>query len=340
MIIASPWSKGGYVNSEVFDHTSTLQFLEEFLSKKTGKKIVEPNISDWRRTICGNLTSVFRPYNGEIIASPEFVKKDEFVEGIHKAQFKKLPTDYKLLSPEEIAQINRDPHASPLTPKQEKGIRPACALPYELYADAKLNADKTAVEIRFKAGNKVFGDKALGAPFNVYAPGSYLKRNETIFEPVRTWSYGLTAGDGIADSWPLNEFEDKSYHLRVYGPNGFYREFKGNAQNPHITADFDYQRSLTSSSKLTGNVEILLANLSAKPVEIEVIDHAYKSGTRKKIIPASGKTTVVLSLEKSFGWYDFSVKVAGHDHFEQRYAGRVETGKTRFSDPFMGKVEV
>ena len=37
MVIASPWSKGGWVNSEVFDHTSTLQFLEHFLTKKTGR---------------------------------------------------------------------------------------------------------------------------------------------------------------------------------------------------------------------------------------------------------------------------------------------------------------
>src|ERR1700743_3120882 len=51
LVIASPWSKGGFVNSEVFDHTSTLQFLEHFLSKKTGKKVKETNISDWRRTV-------------------------------------------------------------------------------------------------------------------------------------------------------------------------------------------------------------------------------------------------------------------------------------------------
>ena len=37
LVIASPWSRGGYVNSQVFDHTSSLQFLEKFLSKKTGK---------------------------------------------------------------------------------------------------------------------------------------------------------------------------------------------------------------------------------------------------------------------------------------------------------------
>src|SRR5204863_666342 len=39
MVIASPWSRGGWVNSEVFDHTSSIQFLEKFLSQKFGKKM-------------------------------------------------------------------------------------------------------------------------------------------------------------------------------------------------------------------------------------------------------------------------------------------------------------
>src|SRR5690606_23759487 len=39
LVVASPWTKGGWVNSEVFDHTSNLQFLEHFLEKKFGKKI-------------------------------------------------------------------------------------------------------------------------------------------------------------------------------------------------------------------------------------------------------------------------------------------------------------
>ena len=38
LVIASPWSKGGWVNSEVFDHTSTLQFLEAFPSQKNRQK--------------------------------------------------------------------------------------------------------------------------------------------------------------------------------------------------------------------------------------------------------------------------------------------------------------
>src|SRR5262249_17159076 len=59
MIVASPWSRGGAVCSEVFDHTSVLQFLEQFVSHKSGRPIKEENISAWRRTVCGDLTSVF-----------------------------------------------------------------------------------------------------------------------------------------------------------------------------------------------------------------------------------------------------------------------------------------
>jgi phospholipase C len=53
-IIVSPWTAGGWVCSEPFDHTSVLQFLEKF----TGVR--EPNISDWRRGTFGDLTSAFR----------------------------------------------------------------------------------------------------------------------------------------------------------------------------------------------------------------------------------------------------------------------------------------
>jgi phospholipase C len=53
-ILVSPWTAGGWVSSERFDHTSVLQFLETF----TGVR--EPNISDWRRRTFGDLTSAFR----------------------------------------------------------------------------------------------------------------------------------------------------------------------------------------------------------------------------------------------------------------------------------------
>jgi len=340
MVIASPWTKGGWVNSEVFDHTSTLQFLEEFLSKKTGKKVQEPNISDWRRTVCGNLTSVFRPFHGENTAQPEFVKRDPFVESIHKAKFKKTPSDFRPLTVGEIAAFNQNAKSSPYMPQQEPGIRRSCALPYELYAHAQLNSDKSALEIAFTAGNKSFGSKSSGAPFNVYAPGKYLqtKGNEQpAFESVRTWAYGLTAGDTLTANWPLNEFEDKNYHLRVYGPNGFYREFKGNAADPKVQVKLNYLPA-AGPTKQRGHAELVLVNSGHQPVQITVNDNAYQTGSRKVTVPAGSKSTHVLNLDKSFGWYDFSVTVSGHSAHSQRFAGRVENGEAGFSDPFMGRV--
>ncbi len=53
-ILVSPWTAGGWVSSEPFDHTSVLRFLEVF----TGVR--EPNISEWRRGAFGDLTSAFR----------------------------------------------------------------------------------------------------------------------------------------------------------------------------------------------------------------------------------------------------------------------------------------
>ncbi|HEY4063936.1 MAG TPA: phospholipase C, phosphocholine-specific [Puia sp.] len=339
LVIASPWSKGGWVNSQVFDHTSTLQFLEKFLSHRTGKKIAEPNISDWRRTICGDLTSVFRPYNSETIPTPAFLAKDEFLESIHKAKFKKLPDDFKQLTPEEITAFNKSPQDSPYMARQEKGTRPSCALPYQLEVDGRLSKDRMGFEIVLHNNNEFFGDKTAGAPFNVYAPGKYAHRDQPgFFETLRTWSYGVKPGDTLTDTWPLKEFGDQHYHLRVYGPNGFFREFNGNATDPAVDIRPVYQRSSTGSHPLTGNIELHLTNNAKQPFAVTIRDLSYQTNNRSHSLPAGGSSIVVLPLEKSHSWYDFLVEIDGHPAFKKRYAGRVETGRPGISDPHMGRI--
>ncbi|APW61637.1 Non-hemolytic phospholipase C [Paludisphaera borealis] len=64
-IVISPWTAGGWVCSQPFDHTSVLQFLEKF----TG--VAEPNISDWRRRTFGDLTAAFR-FGSERATPPQF----------------------------------------------------------------------------------------------------------------------------------------------------------------------------------------------------------------------------------------------------------------------------
>jgi len=56
MIVISPWSKGGWVDSEVFDHTSLIRFIEQRFGG--GQHVRENNITAWRRAITGDLTIV------------------------------------------------------------------------------------------------------------------------------------------------------------------------------------------------------------------------------------------------------------------------------------------
>ena len=332
LVIASPWSRGGFVCSQVFDHTSSLQFLEHFLNNKYGKKIAETNISEWRRVVCGDLTTTFRPYNGEKIPMPAFLKRDEVVEGIHKAKFKKLPSNYKKLTAGEIEAIKKDPTAFAFMPRQENGTRSASALPYELYVDGVLGADKKTFEIKFKAGNEIFGRQSSGAPFNVYAPGAYRDA------AVETWAYTAIAGDTLIDNWPLADFENNQYHLDIYGPNGFFRGFKGNVDNPAIAITCGYEHAKLSDKKLTGNIALYIKNNSGAQQVIEIKDNAYKAPLQTKTLAANTGTLIVINLGKSQYWYDITVKIKGHDLFESRYAGHVETGEDTISDPAMGRM--
>jgi len=339
MVIASPWSKGGFVNSEVCDHTSTLQFLEKFLSHKTGKKVSEPNISDWRRTVCGDLTSAFRTYNAERLPLPKFLNKTALITDIHKAQFKGVPNNFRKFSADDIKQIKTNkPGSLSLLPQQEKGTRPSCALPYQLYADGKLTADRSAFQINFASGKDAFGDNSAGASFIVYAPGKHKSLNGSDFELMRNWCYTVKAGDTINDSWLLNDFDTKHYLLKLYGANGFYREFKGDAADPQLETTFEYERNKLHKNTLTGNVIVVLTNANSEPCTVTLTDNAYKSADRKKELAPHSKSALILDLSKSHNWYDFSIRVNGHKDFERRYAGKVETGKAGYTDPFMGRV--
>lgn len=53
LLVVSPFARGGLVCSDTFDHTSLLRFLET----RFGAEV--PNLSAWRRSVTGDLTSAF-----------------------------------------------------------------------------------------------------------------------------------------------------------------------------------------------------------------------------------------------------------------------------------------
>ncbi|HEY5289945.1 MAG TPA: phospholipase C, phosphocholine-specific [Caulobacteraceae bacterium] len=106
MIVVSPFSTGGWVNSEVFDHTSILRFLEARFG------VHEPNISPWRRAVTGDLTTAFD--FSRRAAAPSLPSTAENAERVAAA--------CKLARP--------SPPDAPARARQESGLRPARAIPY------------------------------------------------------------------------------------------------------------------------------------------------------------------------------------------------------------------
>jgi phospholipase C len=281
------------------------------------------------------LTSVFRPFHGEKISLPLPLKRDAFLTEINRAQYRPVPKNFRRRGPDEL----REPERYGDFPRQEPGVRPSCALPYELSVDGGLGGDREAVRIRFRAGNRRFGARSAGAPFHVYSSAKMRTAGggPPAFEAGRTWDYAVAAGSEVEDTWHLADFEGGAYALRVHGPNGFFREFRGSAEDPPVLVSL----LPAAVGPAAREADLALANTDAqKEIAVLVEDLSYGGGRWPVTLgPATGaacRANLRLPLSGSLGWYDLSVSVAGHGRFAQRFAGRIEDGKVGFSDPQMG----
>ena len=162
MYVISPWSRGGWVNSQVFDHTSVGQFLE----KRFGVTI--PAISPWHRAVCGDMTSAFdfvSPNDPKVPALPDTRGSATLV-----AMAMKLPRPVPPDGPEGLFQ--------------EQGVRPSRALPYVFVVDATVTGDSVALTFRNQG--------TAGGVLHVYDkrhPGRIPRR------------YTVEAGKELTDRW-------------------------------------------------------------------------------------------------------------------------------------------
>lgn len=318
LIIASPWTRGGKVCSQVYDHTSTLQFLEKWLNHKFKKNIVEENISSWRRTICGDLTAAFQTADEQPIKTDlPFIQRNPYLEGIHQAQFKDSPKDYRKLTQQEIENTKKTPWQLADMPRQEEGVKEACPLPYELYAD--IVANEKDITLLLAAGNTLFKDKSAGVPFTVYNKAG-----------IR--SYAVAPGDHIQDNFePVN----KQYNLEVHGPNGFYRALIGKSNKPKLTLEAAYE---VEGARSTGNLVITAKNNTTAACSLLVVDNAYKQAAKERTLKPMEEIRLNISLKDSHGWYDFTVTEKEDSDLKWIYAGKVETGNFGYTDPQMGNL--
>lgn len=323
LVIASPWSKGGFVNSEVFDHTSSLQFLEHFIEKKTGKKVIEENIGAWRRAVCGDLTSVFRKADDGSPSQDLLVDRDKQIKRIYSAKDKKLPGDFKELNDQLLRELQSNNKLKQFLPGQEPGTKPACAIPYNLSLNTTIRPDKKTLTFIFGCQAGLSKTKKISAPFQLYD----LIAPENNREPA-CFNFAVTEGEELVYSIPQT---NDDYHFKGYGPNGFFREFKGKFS--HFPAIDVLVNHLAGS----GNLHLVIQNPERKQLNVQVVDHSYQR--EQEIFEQKERSKEIrFDLSSSSGWYDYSVKVEGYPDFEQRFAGHVENGETSITDPLLGSI--
>jgi phospholipase C len=332
LVIASPWTRGGWVDSHVCDHTSSLRFLEHFIRRRFGVEVREENITPWRRTVSGDLTSVFRPWRGEAVTMPAFLDQRTWLGTILQAKKQPEPEAGRPLTTEELTQIATDPRRSPRLPQQEPGTRPATALPYDLMVDGGVDAARAAVVLDLRVLTRLFGERTAGAPFQVHA----LRGNVSAAHDVQVRDFAVAAGATLSAAWTLSDFTDNRYHLRVHGPNGFFRELRGGGDDPLLSVHADTE--VDANGTATGQVRIVLrAAVGSPTLTIHLASHGYDQAPLTRTLNAGAETTLSMPLTTSHGWYDFSVTVGDATGFLRRYAGRVETGLPSRTDPVMGR---
>jgi phospholipase C len=200
MLIISPWSRGGYVNSQVFDHTSIIQFIERRFAGNNAE-LIESNISPWRRTVCGDLTSAFN------FSTPN-------------QAWPTLPSTAAYQPPDNNRHNSYVPSvpAQQRMPQQESGLRPARALPYDFHVMGNLNANG-GFAIEFK--NHGNAGVCLQVRDGTGGQGP--------------WTYTVEAGKSLDDTLPIAA-ANGAYNFSIYGPNGFLRRYKGSTNGTNIEA--------------------------------------------------------------------------------------------------------
>jgi phospholipase C len=271
MYVVSPWSKGGWVNSEVFDHTSVGRFIE------TRFDVTIPAISPWHRAVCGDLTSCF-DFAGNDRAFPDL--PDVTGSAAIIAEHQQRP---RLLPPRAPQELH-----------QETGIRRSRALPYRLAVDARAEAKTGTVDLRLR------NDGTAGAVFHVY------DRHHLDRIPRR---YTVEAGKELSDTWSIGsgqQGERDGFDLWVLGPNGFLRHFRGTgaaAMAATVEIRQHGQRQALEIAFANSQDAPVAVSLGG-----DAYGHAK---AEKIAVPPKNDARTLWSTARSHDWYDFVVSQEG-----------------------------
>ncbi len=283
-IVVSPFSTGGVVCSEVFDHTSILRLLEKF----TG--VQEPNISAWRRSVCGDLLATL-----DLDASP----------GAFAAT---LPDAALLMAAAKTACATLPPAApngETGLPAVEPGTRPLRPLPYLPEANATSDGAGNLTIALANGGTS-------GFPVDIHGLAGVddLPRFVTV-APGGTAAVTYAAG------------ADGGFAVEVHGVNQFFRRFVGNALtaggDPHVALAVD---PAGESATLT------VTNPTNATLTLQLLD-AITGKTATPTLAAGATQSFALTLQDRWYDATLQVVGQPPERFAWTYAGHLEGTQSR-----------
>eukprot|EP00298_Acanthocystis_sp_HF-20_P016633 c21536_g1_i1.p1 GENE.c21536_g1_i1~~c21536_g1_i1.p1 ORF type:complete len:724 (-),score=311.80 c21536_g1_i1:22-1950(-) len=265
LLIVSPWTRGNIVISQVFDHTSVARFLEKRFN------ITCNNISPWRRTVTGDLTTAFDfdhpDYTWPVLPDTSNYTKQANDECDHNP----YPT---------IPSVQT-------FPKQELGVRKSRALPYEFIISDVIATNGVNLTMN-NTGEQ-------GSPFLVI-----FENDGKTNTPKK---YTIESGKSITDLIPNSSSSSGSYSFSLHAPNGFVRKFSGTGKE--LVSSFLFYNVKNNT------IVIRMSNLNSQSRNIFTInDNAYGFGGPWTFnLNPSETNDFEINTSSSGNWYDLSVKV-------------------------------
>ncbi|MBL7490235.1 MULTISPECIES: phosphocholine-specific phospholipase C [unclassified Frankia] len=290
MLICSPWTRGGWVDSNTYDHTSMNRFLQTW----TGAPLV--NVTAWRNLVSSDLTAAFD------FANPDF-------------SIPALPDTVPLINQSDAAKtlpaVKPPASGAQVAPVQEAGTRQHRPTRHMPHADVAVNRSTGVVTATMS------NTGSLGVSLFVF-PDQYLTASATPFTVVN--------GTNKTYTWNTSSTSAK-YAFSIYGPDRFVRSFVGTVVAASQTTVAVPQVSATPVTAAAGGgvaaLKIALGNAGQPAVTYTLTPNDYAGTTQTVPIALNGSATITWPVDAN-GYYDVIVKADTADGYTRRYAGRIQ----------------
>jgi phospholipase C len=295
MTVISPWSRGGWVCSEVTDHTSVIRFLERW----TG--VQEPNISPWRRAVTGDLMTAFdfREHNTVIPMLPDTAAMQRAVDRRQPALPPPTPP---------AASTSGDAQRMPV---QQPGQRPARALPYQPMANIARSGTALTVAMQNHGSRPVqLAVYRSGIPsWHLLEAGG---QDSAVLDAKGAYDVSVYGPNGFLREFRGNSTTAAQVTMALAGSTA--RELAGSTARPTL--------------------RLIISSGGGPALTARTIDEVGGAPPRTIVVAAGASHTEELDpLATGDGWYDLSVTVDGDPAYVRRFAGHLEDGRPSFSPP-------